>query len=64
LPTDFVREWRLRRTVVEAEKATNALTLPHGAGVTCVWDSADQFIAEALMVALAMIEVDNEEILT
>jgi hypothetical protein len=41
--------------VVEAEKATEALTPPNSAGVTCVWVAVDQFIAEALMVALAMI---------
>jgi hypothetical protein len=31
------------------------LTPPNSAGVTCVWVAVDQFIAEALMVALAMI---------
>jgi hypothetical protein len=45
--------------VVEAEKATDALTPPNSTGVTCVWVAVDQFIAEALMVALAMI-VDHE----
>jgi len=45
--------------VVEAEKATDALTPPNSAGVKCVWVAVDQFIAEALMVALAMI-VDYE----
>jgi hypothetical protein len=55
LATTSCREWRLRRTVVEAEKATEALTPPNSTGVTCVWVAVDQFIAEALMVALSMI---------
>jgi hypothetical protein len=41
--------------VVEAEKATEALTPPNCTGVPCIWVAVDQFIAEALMVALAMI---------
>ena len=31
------------------------MTPPNNAGVTCVWVAVDQFIVEALMVALAMI---------
>jgi hypothetical protein len=52
------REWR-RRTVVVAEKTTDAVTPPNRAGVMRGSDTVDQLIAEALMVAFAMI-VDHE----
>jgi hypothetical protein len=55
--------WRaaiaLRRTVVVAEKAADALTPPNGAGAMLVSDTVNQVVAETLMIAFAMI-VDQE----
>ena len=44
----------LRRTVVVAENATEALPPPNGAGVLWVSHSVNQLVAETLMIALAM----------
>ena len=49
----------LRRTVVVAEKATDALAPPNGAGVMLVADTVNQVVAETLMIALAMIVRDE-----
>jgi hypothetical protein len=42
-------------TVVVAQKATEALTPPNGAGVRLVSNTVNQLVAETLMIALAMI---------
>jgi hypothetical protein len=49
----------LRRTVVVAEKATEALTPPNGADVMPVSNTVNQVVAETLMIALAMIVRDE-----
>jgi hypothetical protein len=54
LATDFAhREWRLCPAVVVVQKTPDAVPPANGAGVT--WDTVDQFIAEASMVAFAMV---------
>jgi hypothetical protein len=50
---------RLRRTIVVTEKATDALTPPDGPAGMLGSSFVDQIVAEALMVAFAMI-VDHE----
>jgi hypothetical protein len=55
----FVPQLQLRRTVVVAEKATDAVTPPNEAAVMPTSNTLDQFVAEALMVAFAMV-VDHE----
>jgi hypothetical protein len=49
----------LCRTVVVVEKATDALRAPNAAAVMLASTTVDQFVAEPLMIALAMI-VDEE----
>jgi hypothetical protein len=49
----------LRRTIVVTEKATDALTSPNAAAARLNSVAVDQFVAEPLMVAFAMI-MDDE----
>ena len=49
----------LRRTVVVAEKATEALTPPNGADVVPVSSTVNQVVAATLMIAHAMIVRDE-----
>ena len=49
----------LRRTIVVAEKATNALASPNAPAARLVADTVNQAVAETLMIAFTMI-VDRE----
>jgi hypothetical protein len=49
----------LRRTIVVAEKPAQALPPPNASAGVLVFNTIDQFVAEALMVAFAMI-VDHK----
>jgi hypothetical protein len=58
-PTEFVPPSGLRRTIVVAEKATDAPAAPDSPAGFLASNTIDQLVAKALMVAFAMV-VDHE----
>jgi hypothetical protein len=50
----------LRRTIVVAEKSTDALAPPNVAGAMLAFNTVDQLVAEALMVTFTMMRTRRD----